>query len=176
MSEPAGELRIPEHLLTSVTRSQFHVIENADISDQETANHLLNLLFDYPERSFYVYVQKNASVGLYLRQAIDAEDILVVQTDLEYFRNPSAPKNFKKIHRSLDASLTPCESTPEQTEYVRLSITLSARKRRAMGVDQILEAQSQKSTNPLKLEPNLWGIGVDLRKLWTWVKLKLPHR
>lgn len=35
MSETEEELRFPEHLLTTVGRHQFHIIENRDISDDK---------------------------------------------------------------------------------------------------------------------------------------------
>jgi hypothetical protein len=170
VSHSEEQLRFPEELLTSVKHSKFYTIENRDISDEADLQRLLLLLFNHPERSFYVFLQKHASLRCPLDQAVGRGDILVIQTDLEFFRHPHGGSDFVRISPGSESFEWEREVCSTETEYIRFTLTLSERKRREMSIEQHLAAQALKAANPLKLEPNVWGIGVDLKKLWAWFR------
>lgn len=170
------EIRFPEYLATSVRQSKFHVIENRDISDPDDLHRLLRLLFDFPERSFYLFVQKQASLTDQLRQAVDSGDALITQTDLEFYPHPNFKHDYVRIRRGQESFDWEKEVVASATEYIRFTLVLSERKRRAMEIDLHIDAHSRKSANPLKLEPNIWGIGIDLKKVWAWLKSKRRAR
>ncbi len=176
MNKSEEELRFPDHLLTSVKRSQFHVMENRDISDEDDLQQLLLLIFNFPERSFYLFLQKHASLTEPLRRSVDGGDILVTQTDLEFFRHPKYPSDFVRIRQGSESFDWERQISSTEVEYLRFTLVLSERKRREMNIDQHLTVQSRRSANPLKLEPNLWGIGIDLRKAWAWFKSRVGRR
>ena len=59
--------------------------------------------------------------------------------------------------------------------YKRVTVRLSERMQRELMVQQVVAAQQQADSNPLELKPNIGGFGVDLHKLWAWVR-RLIHR
>ncbi len=163
----------PEHLIASVRKSKFHVIENRDISDDQNLKRLLLYLFNFPERSFYLFVQKHASLTEPLRRSVDREDILIAQTDAYYFRHPKNARDFISITPGSEMFDWEREVSSTAQEYLRHKLVLSQRTHRAMSIDQQLGEQSRRAASPLKLEPNLWGVGIDLRKAWAWLKTLL---
>ena len=168
------DIRLPDSFLSTVRRSQFHSIENADISDDESMAHLIGLMFNFPEREFFIYLQKGASLTRPLRQAVDGQVLLCPQTDLEFYRHPSGGHgNFVKIRRGHEHFDWERELTASAQEFVRFTVVLSAWKRRKLEIEQHLEVQAQKASSPFEAKPGLYGFSVDLKKLWKLVKAKL---
>ena len=170
MGDQFTEVRFPEELASSVRKSHFHIIENRDMSLPEDVQRLYRLLFDHPERSFYFFIQKGASLSEEVGKALGAEEILASQTDLEFFRHPKFDRDFIRIHRGAESFDWQREITGSAQEYVRFTLTLSIRKRREMELEQYLAANSATDSNPLKLQLTYMGLGVDLRKLWAWLQ------
>jgi hypothetical protein len=167
------EARFPEEFATSVKKSSFHVIENRDMSLPEEVERLLRVMFDHPERAFYLFVQKGASFSNPIGGALGSGDVLAVQTDLLFYRHPKFDRDFVRI--GLRSELFDWEREALLTqEYIRFTLKLSERKRREMEVSQHLAAHAARSSSPLKLEPNIYGVGVDLRKLWASIRKRLP--
>ncbi len=170
------EIRFPEELATSVKNSKFHIIENRDMSLREDVQQLLRLMFDHPERSFYLFVQKGASLSEEMGKALRSDDILASHTDLEFFRHPNFQGDFVRIRRGNESFDWQREVTASQQEYIRFTLELSIRKRREMEVAQYLAAGAARDSSPFKLEPNYMGLGVDLKKLWASIRKRLPLR
>ena len=161
------KIRFAEDLATSVKKIRFHVIENDEIFSSDDIHRLLKLMFDHPERIYYLFLQKNASLTVPLWAAIDSEDLLLRQADFAFYRHPKYEHDFRRIPSRTEWKR---EVARSQAEYIRFTIILSERKRRKMKLATQLAAYSQMSANALKLEPNLMGFGIDLRKCWTWLR------
>ena len=56
-NDPEGR-PFPDITPTSVVRSKFHVIENGDIDSDEELNRLMELMYECPEHSFYLFAEK----------------------------------------------------------------------------------------------------------------------
>lgn len=167
------DIRLPDGVLSTVRRSEFRVIENADISDDESLAHLVELMFTFPECAFYVFLQRDASLTQPLRQAMDGKVFNCTQTDLEFFRHPNFKRDFVKVHRGMERFDWQRELTATAKEFIRFTIVLSEWKRRQLEIEQHLETHAQRSSSPVELKPGLWGFSVDLKKLWKLVKAKL---
>lgn len=165
--------RFPEHLMTTVRTTMVWNFENADISTPEDLHHLLSLMFDQPEHEFYVFLQKHASLTEDLARATDSigGDIKVVQTDLRFYRRPGT-KNFMQV-RSDDSQFEWVREVAKTQEYIRFTLRLSERARREMEVKQHLAAHSEANANPLMIQPNFVGFGINLFKGWRWLKERL---
>lgn len=174
MSLPFKDIRLPDSVLSTVRRSMFHTIENADISDDESLAHLVGLMFNFPEREFFVYLEKGASLTQPLRRALDCQVFLCTQTDQEYFRHPNrASHDFVRVRQGKEIFDWERELTASAKEFVRFTLVLSAWKRRKLEIEQHLDVQAQKSSSPIEMKPGLWGFSIDLKKLWKLVKSKL---
>ncbi|CAN7388477.1 hypothetical protein LJR084_002472 [Variovorax sp. LjRoot84] len=173
MTDFIKDLQLPDSVLSTVKRSEFRVIENADISDDEDLRHLIELMFNFPECAFYVYLQRDASLTQPLREAMDGKVFNCTQTDLEFFRHPNFHCDFVKVRRGQERFDWQREVTANGKEFVRFTIVLSEWKRRKLEVEQHLEAHAQRSSNPIEMKPGFAGFSIDLKKLWKLAKAKL---
>ena len=53
-----------------VKKSEFHVIEENDIADEDALHQLLTMLFDFPERAFYYVHEKGRPAGAWIVRPI----------------------------------------------------------------------------------------------------------
>jgi hypothetical protein len=164
------KIRFAEDLAASVKEIGFHVIENHEIFSSDDIDRLLKLMFDHPERIYYLFLQKSASLTAPLRAAIDSDDLLIRQADFAFYRHPKHEHDFRRIPSGIESFEWKREVARSQAKYIRFTIILSERKRRKMKLATQLAAYSQMSGNALKLEPNFMGFGIDLRKCWPWLR------
>jgi hypothetical protein len=173
MNDPIKDVRLPDSAVSTVKRSEFHVIENADISDDEELAHLVETMFNFPEREYFVFLEKGAHLTQPLGHAMDGQIFRCTQTDLEFYRHPNFPLNFVKIRSGMERFDWQRELAATAKEFIRFTIVLSEWKRRELEIEQHLQVQAQKSSNPIEMKPGLWGFSIDLKKLWKLAKAKL---
>jgi hypothetical protein len=164
------KIHFAEDLATSAKKIRFHVIENHEIFSSDDIHRLLKLMFDQPERIYYLFLQKNASLTAPLRAAIDSEDLLFLQADFAFYRHPKYEHDFLRSRSVTESFEWKREVAGSEPKYIRFTIILSKRKRRKMKLATQLAAYSEMSANALKLEPNFMDFGIDLRKCWTWLR------
>jgi len=59
---------------------------------------------------------------------------------------------------------------------IRHQLKLSARANREFETQQLVAMQKGANSNPIKLEPNFMGIGIDLRKSYSWLLARFAKR
>jgi hypothetical protein len=165
------ELRFPEKLATDVKRSHFHVIENSDIATEESLNRLVELMFIFPERDFYLFGLK-AQGANHLVVSAERHGVLRIERwETQYYPHP----NFKRDWITIDKpdSVWDWEKEVRETspEFIRFTLKLTERWRRKMELREALsELQKPDDKNPLLLKPSIYGVGIDLPKAWKWLK------
>ena len=168
------ELRFPEGLATDVKRSKFYTIENTDISTEEDFNHLVELMFQYPERKFYIFGVKEQGANHLVVSAEQHGILLIERSETQYYAHPNFERDWVRIDKQSpkwDWEKEVIESAPE---YIRFTLKLTERWRRKMDLNEALSAtEAQADKNPLLLKPSFFGMGVDLPKAWNWIKSKL---
>ena len=173
MSDFIKDAQLPDSVFSTVKHSEFYIVENADVSDHEALTDLIETMFNFPERNFFLFVEKGASLTQPLQEAMDRQVFQCPQTDLEYFRHPNFPRNFVKVRRGMEAFDWQREVTAAAKEFVRFTVVLSEWKRRKLEVEQHLDAQAERSSSPIEMKPGLWGFSIDIKKLLKLVKSKL---
>ena len=165
------ELRFPEELLTDVERSQFHSIENSDIANENDLNHLVELIFLYPERDFYLFGLKEQGANHLVVTAEHHGVIRIVRSESQYYPHPNIERDWVKIDKQnpqFDWEKHAIENSPE---YLRFTLKLTERWRRKLDLNEALSSsQVKEDKNPLLLTPNIYGMGIDLPKTWNWLK------
>ena len=144
------------------------------IHDQDINNVLHALYFFSEDKYFFYYEYSNSKVpeGFSLEK-LKLNGIDTKKYENFYYRRPWDDEKPEKYNYQ--------QFTPANIEYTwqqdivnkgpmygRVQLELFEWKRKSIDVDQISEAT--KDTNPLILQPNMAGIGVDLYKLVRWVK------
>ena len=167
-------LVFPNITPSKITQSAFHIIEANDITDEQGLQHLLWLMFDCPERAFYYFHEKDIPVDMWIGKARNEGQLLLNETEFFYYRHPRFRHDYVKI-TPRDTYSFEWESEVEEKGpmYLRTKLELTSRMQRQMEVQQKIMIEQKISANPLELKPNFMGIGVDVFRLWSWIKNKL---
>jgi len=167
------ELRFPGELASDVKRSQFYVIENGDISTDEDLNRLVELMFEFPERSFYLFAPKGECENHLVVGAEHHGILRIERWETQYYPHPNFKRDWIKIDKPNPVWDWEKEVRASSPEYIRFTLKLTERWRRKLELREALaETEKPEDTNPLVLKPSFYGIGIDLPKVWKWVTKK----
>jgi len=76
-SPAAADLPVfPNIIPTKIVKSELHMIEENDIADEKDLQQLLSFLFDFPERHFYYFHEKDRPIGAWIARARDCGQLL----------------------------------------------------------------------------------------------------
>lgn len=151
--------KYPDLPWSSIRKGRFLPLRFEDLTSRAAIEELVERMFDAPEMSYYLYTR----VG---QPAPDAVICAEVRGEIQmslverpfYLHRAGSDHSFSQI---LDAS-------PDGVEYQRITLELSEKTRRELTIRLHLDiAEEMKPPDPvLKLEPNVYGLGVNLRALW----------
>lgn len=168
--------RFPDIAPDKITKRASHEIENDDIRSEEEVERLIHLMYEHPERSYYLFVEKGASINEFIKRTIDSDRLLATETEFYYYRHPKLVRDFVRIRERTIRFDWEREVLNTQPMFRRLTLSLLERARRHLEIEQLLNAQSERNRSPWKLEPNFMGFGVDLKKLVAWLGCKLKSK
>lgn len=166
-------LMFPSHLFDEVRKSRFWVLENEDICDQQELDHLLTIMFNCPEDSFYLYVPENESICPVIRKAMDSNVIIGSTWKRNFYPHPRSDRDYVHILPDNAKWDWERELLDSAQEYLRFELALSEAAKRKMQIEQHISAQQEADSNPIELKPNFMGFGIDLSKGWSWLRKKL---
>jgi len=162
MSVNKTSAQYPDLPWSGVTVGRFLPLIPEDFPDPQSITELCQYLFGFPEHKVYLFHPFGNPVPDVLRQAEDTNDIVMSLFERPYYRHRAgSERTFTQIP----------EASQDGVEYVRIKLKLSEARRRAMEIQAHLQtAEASESDSPVILRPALWGIGIDLRNLWTRIK------
>lgn len=171
------EERFPDHLITSLRRSQFHSIENGDIATEENLDQLINLMFHYPERDFYLFASKDSGVNHLVLSAEQLGVLRIEVTEMQYYPHPNYKHDWIKIDKPDPTWDWEKEVRENSPEFMRCTLKLTDRWRRKLDLQEALaDSKSEEGQNPFLLKPSFYGLGIDLPKAWKWLKGKFGRK
>jgi hypothetical protein len=165
--------------LDSVRKSRFWVFEDGDFTSEADINALIELLFNYPEDSFYLYSEEHASGNALVSSVAHFGIVRVIESQAFYYRHPKFKRDFVRIQEPSIEWEWERQAKEQGPMFIRHELRLSERGKRELEQSQLLRRQKEEQEverirkspdNPLKLEPNFMGIGVDLPKAWRWLR------
>ncbi len=178
-SPAAADLPVfPNIIPNKIVKSELHMIEENDIADEKDLQQLLSFLFEFPERHFYYFHEKDRPIGACIARARDCGQLLLNETEFFYYRHPRFQHDYIRITPrqiySFDWERAAVEKGPM---FLRTKLELTSRMRRDMEIQHkiMVEQMIRQTTpeNPVLLRPSFMGFGIDLLKVWPWLKTKL---
>lgn len=126
-----------------IIQEMFHVILPSDLQTKEDIEELLYLLYEYPERKFYLFLEENTKVDINLNKY----GILTNEIENYYYKIPNTIDNFVKIgNPQFEWEEKLKEDGPM---YIRVKLELSERTRRKMFIkEKIMLEQQLENINP----------------------------
>ena len=149
---------------------KYHRFENNDIQSEEALKELISLMFDHPERDFYVFAEKDSKPNMLLMKANRDDVILISEVELFYYRHPKDKRVFVRIPRNGGEFEWEKELAKQGPMFQRAKLELTARMKRQLEVLNKIALEKRSDSSPIELKPNLFGIGLDLKKLFRFVR------
>lgn len=149
---------------------KYHRFENNDIQSEEVLKELISLMFDHPERDFYVFAEKDSKPNTLLMKANKDGEILINEVELFYYRHPRDKHSFVRIPRNGGEFEWEKELAKQGPMFQRAKLELTARMKRQLEVFNKIALEKRSDSFPIELKPNLFGIGLDINKLFRFVR------
>lgn len=169
MSDQPGELVFPDNY-DSIRKTNFFVIIDGEIAKEEEFEHLVNLMYNNEERIFYLFSVKFSGISNFMLSAEIFSNIKFEVTEMSYFLHPKFERDFIKINQENPAWEWENEVIESSPEYMRTTLKLTEKTRRRLDRQNLVS--ELKDDNPVLLQPNLFGFGLDLNKVWHGLKGK----
>ena len=144
--------------------------ENGDFQTEEDLSGLLGIMYDFPEDQFFLFTPKAEGINPVVGGALAGSTIVIVESQGHYYPHPKFKRDYVQIHEATAHWDWEREVLAQGEMYFRHELELSERARRQFEMQQLIEMQKAANSNPIKLEPNFMGIGLDLKKAFTWLK------
>lgn len=170
MPAPDDLPKFPDIVPDSIRKTHFWVLENDDFQTEDEISSLLGMMYDHPEDDFHLFTPKTGAINSLVNSAISSAVIVVVEIKGHYYPHPKFKHDYVQIHEAKISWDWEREVLSQGNMFFRHELKLSESARRQFEMRQLLEMQKTANSNPLKLEPNFMGIGIDLKKAYTWLK------
>jgi hypothetical protein len=144
---------------------KYHRFENNDIQTEEMLKELISLMFDHPERNFYVFAEKDSKPNPLLMKANRDDVILISEVELFYYRHPKDKRVFVRIPRDGGEFEWEKELAKQGPMFQRVKLELTARIKRELEAHNKIELEKMSDSFPINFKPKLFGIELDLKKL-----------
>lgn len=163
MSNPPREPVFPDNF-DSVRKTDFYDIIDGEIANEDEFEHLVKLMYNEEEALFYLYSRKDSGISNFMLSAEKFSNIKFEVTEMAYFSHPKFERDFIKINKEDPAWEWEMEVIESSPEYMRTTLKLTEKTRRRLDRQDLVS--ELKDDSPVFLKPNLFGIGVDLKKTW----------
>lgn len=161
--------KFPDITPDSIKKTRIWEYENTDFATEEDISELLAHLFDYPEDEFFLYTPKEMPINELVQKAVDANALIILETQAFFYPHPKLKRDYVRIREHSVLWDWEREVLADGRMYFRHQLKLSERARRTFEMQQLVAMQKASNANPIKLEPNFMGIGIDLRKAYAWL-------
>lgn len=89
----------PDITPSKITESMMYVIEREDIKTEQDFQELIRQMFEYPDRDFYFFQEKEGPRNDLMVAADRLGTILMSETEFFYYRHPNFKRDYVKIER-----------------------------------------------------------------------------
>jgi hypothetical protein len=176
MTDAENQAVFPDIVPDSVIGMRVWVHENDDFTEEETVADLLARLYDYPEDKFYLYVLRGQQISGSLRAALDNGLIEIAESKGHYYPHPKFQRHYVFIKEGFTQWDWEHDALQNGRMHFQHSLKLSEKARRTFEMQQLVAMHQAADSGPLILQPNFVGIGIDLKKAFSWLLQKVKAR
>jgi hypothetical protein len=151
-------------------QTTIHNFENAELTTKEQLEKLIKLMFDYPEREFYLFMEVGKKQNPRLKKAAEKNIILLNEVDCFYFKHPDIKNDYIKIPGKEIQNDWQKKIIQTRPKFIRITLKLTKKTQRELEISYKNFRDKQKLGNPFEFKPNFCDFGVDLENVWPWIK------
>lgn len=164
MSDSEKQANFPDIVPDSAIGTRVWVHENDDFTDEESVTDLLARLYNYPEDEFYLYVLKGQPISPSLRANLDNGFVVVAESKWHYYPHPKFQRHYVCIKEGFTRWDWERDVLQKGGMHIQHTLGLSGKARRTFEMQQLVDTHQAVNSNPLILQPNFAGIGIDLKR------------
>lgn len=153
-----------------------HVLCRSELVKNEDIQNLIHDLFFFPEEKYFLYFEyaSNDIPDGFDANRLEQHGLSLRKYENFYYRRPddkdqSEPYSFIRLAVTDIQFPWQQEIVNQGPMYGRVQIELKEWKKKEIELSRI-QALNEQDDNPLVLQPNFWGLGIDLKKIPSWVK------
>jgi hypothetical protein len=172
MNPPEDLPRFP-FMPASVRKTRIWEHENRDFQSEGDITDLLKRMDAFPGDDFFLYCPKDEAINAFVGSAVGANAIRIVETQAYYYPHPKSERDYVRIHEGSVHWDWQREVLAKGNMFLRHQLKLSEQARRDFEMQQLIAMQKSTPSKVFKLEPSMWGLGIDLRAAWAWLKRRI---
>jgi hypothetical protein len=173
MSDSEKQANFPDIVPDSAIATRLWIHENNDFADEESVSDLLARLYDYPKDEFYLYVLKGQPISPSLRAALDNGFVVIAESKGHYYPHPKFQRHYVCIKEGFARWDWERDVLQKGHMHFQHTLGLSEKARRTFEMQQLVAMHQAVNSDPLILQPNFAGIGIDLKKAFSWLLKKI---
>jgi hypothetical protein len=173
MSDSEKQTNFPDIVPDSAIGTRLWVHENDDFTDEDSVSDLLTRLYDYPEDVFYLYVLKGQPISPSLRAALDNSFVVFAESKGHYYPHPKFQRHYVCIKEGSTRWDWERDVLQKGCMHFQHTLGLSEKARRTVEMQQLVAIHQTVNSDPIILQPNFAGIGIDLKKAFSWLLQKI---
>jgi len=153
-----------------------HVLYRTDLITDEDIQGLIHDLFFFPEDKYFLYYEYSNKE---IPEGFDAKKLKQYGLSLRkhenfFYRRPwdkDRPEQYSYVRLTVSGIKYPWqqEIVDKGPMYGRVQIDLMEWRKKEIELARI-KALSKKDEDPLILQPNICGVGIDIKKIPSWIK------
>ena len=173
MSDSDKQGNFPDIVPDSSIQTRLWVHGDDEFTDEESVLDLLSRLYDFPEYKFYLYVLKGKPISPSLRAALDNGFVVITESNGHYYPHPKFERHYVFIKEGFTRWGWERDVLRKGRMHFQHTLRLSEKARRTFEMQQLVDMHQAANSGPLILQPNFAGIGIDLKKAFSWLLQKI---
>jgi len=123
-----------------------------------------------------LFTPEREAINSHISAALDSNVLTVIESRSNYYVHPNYRRNYVQFRADHARWEWQRDVLAGGNMLIRHQLKLSARANREFETQQLVAMQKGANSNPIKLEPNFMGIGIDLRKSYSWLLARFAKR
>lgn len=160
----------------SIKRRRIWFYENGDLESSNDIHELVMRLFNYPEDLFYLFSENKTPINILINSEVECGNIRITESQSRFYRHPKLKRDYVRIHEHDVKWEWQKRVIDIGPMYFRHELKLSEKARRTLQMEQLAKLQESRDGNPLILQPNYLGVGIDFKKLFMLLKRLCKHK
>ena len=169
----SGDKSITLPMPDSIGYKDVIIIHGKEIPSEHSLRSLCETLFYYPEREIQLYLEHKSPKSSLILDELRKHGVLCENTEYYYYEKRKNSCVFVKLKIEEAKTQWQKDAIEKGPMFGKTILQLSERKKREYEMQQLMDKMKSDDNNPLELKPNMFGIGVDLLKLFKFVKKKI---
>lgn len=153
-----------------------HALYRENLVATEDIKSLIHDLFFFPEDKYFLYYEydSNEIPDGFSTEKLERHGIALHKYENFYYHRPwdkEHPEEYSYVRLNASDIKLPWqqELVDAGPMYGRVLVELMEWQKKEIELS-IIKGVSDKNDDPLLLQPNIFGFGLDLKKIWPWIK------